>query len=163
MGSNPSVQLWKIPQRIQYQKEFTKSKRTLYVRLTYKIVTQKRIILGQVQYQQLLFGTTSATYYVTIQLVFGIDIMIIPAAISYQESIMRRKQNLMEKNNPKENRKPHRYIVHEKVLVRDKIYKININKKYEDPNKCPYPITKVWTNKIITIRRDAVHEQINIR
>ena len=39
-------------------------------------------------------------------------------------------------NNPKENRKPHRYIVREKVLVRNKKYEI----KYKQKN------TRIRTN-----------------
>ena len=42
---------------------------------------------------------------------------------------MWRKQKLSEKNNPKENLKPHRYIVREKVLVSNIKYKIKYKQK----------------------------------
>ena len=66
---------------------------------------------------------------------------------------------MIDKNNQLENknRKLHTYIILDKVLVRNK--KAN---KYEDPYVGPYPITQVYANVNITIRRGAVQERMNI-
>ena len=66
----------------------------------------------------------------------------------------------MDNDNQLENknRKPHTYIIRDKVLVHKK--KSN---KYEKPYVDPYPITQVWTNGNVTIRHGIVQERINIR
>ena len=76
------------------------------------------------------------------------------------EAIRLCEQIIIDKNKQLKNktRKPHTYIIQEKLLVRNK----NSN-KYEEPYVGPYPITQVWTNGNVTIRRGAVQERINIR
>ena len=66
-------------------------------------------------------------------------------------SIMIRKKIIIDKNNQLENKtcKPHTYITRDKVLVRK-----NKSNKYKE--------TYVSTNRIVTMRRGAVQERINI-
>ena len=66
------------------------------------------------------------------------------------EVIKLRKQKIIDENNKIENknRKPYRYIIRDKVLLRKK--KSN---KYEEPYVGPYPITQVWTNGNVTLSR----------
>ena len=106
-----------------------------------------------------------STYHTTLQatpgqLVFGRDMILNTPFIADWEAIRKRKQELIDKNNKNENKKrtPHNYRVREKVLMRNK--RAN---KYETPYLGPYPITKVWTNGNVTIRRGPVQERINIR
>ena len=106
-----------------------------------------------------------STYHTTLQatpgqLVFGRDMILNTPFIADWEAIRRRKQELIDKNNKNENAKriPYTYRVRQQVLVRNK--RAN---KYETPYIGPYPITKVWTNGNVTIRKGPVQERINIR
>ena len=69
-------------------------------------------------------------------------------------------KKIIYKNKQHENKynKPHTYRIRDKLLVRKKI-----SKKYEERYIGPYPITQVWTNGNVKIRRGAVQERINIR
>ena len=99
-----------------------------------------------------------STYHTTLQakpgqLIFGRDMILNNPLIAHWEAIRLRKQNIIDKNNQlqNKNRKPHTYIIQDKVLVCNK--KEN---KYEEPCVGPYPITQVWNNGNVTIRRGAV-------
>ena len=76
----------------------------------------------------------------SIQMVLVHDMILNTPFVIYWESVMRRKQQPINKNNQNKNIncKPHYYTVREKVLVCDK--KLT---KYEEPYKVLYPITKV--------------------
>ena len=76
------------------------------------------------------------------------------------EAISLRKQIIIYQNDQLENknRKPHTYIIQDKVVVRNK--KAN---EYEDLYVGPYTITQVWTNGNVTIRQGAMQERIDIR
>ena len=94
------------------------------------------------------------------QLVFRFDMILNIWFIAKLEAISLREQKIIDNSNQLENknRKPHTYIIWDKVLVRNK--KSN---KYEDLYVGPYPITQVWTNGDIKIRRGTVQDRINIR
>ena len=96
-----------------------------------------------------------STYHTTLQsipghMVFGCDMILNTPFIADWEAIRLRNQKIIDKDNQLENknRKPHIYIIRDKVLVRAK--KSN---KYEDPHVGPYPMTQVWTNVNATIRK----------
>ena len=76
------------------------------------------------------------------------------------EDIRLSKQIIIDKNNQLENknRKPHTYIIRDRVLVCNK--KVD---KHEKPHRGAYLITQLWTNGNVTIYRGAVQERINIR
>ena len=76
------------------------------------------------------------------------------------EAIRLHKKKIIYKNNQLENknRKMHTYRIRENVLVRKK--KSN---KYEEPYVRPYPITQIWTNGKVTIRRGTVKKHIKFR
>ena len=92
-----------------------------------------------------------------VQLVFGRDMILNTHLITDWEAINLRNQKIIDKKNQLEDKncKPHTYRIQEKVSVR-------IKKNYKDPYIDPYPITQVWTNGNITIRRGAMQERINI-
>ena len=75
--------------------------------------------------------------------------------------IKQRKENLIKKNNERENRQriQHTYKVGDKVLV----YKPGIIPTLTSPKKGPYPIVKVHTNGTVTIQRGVVVERLSIR
>jgi hypothetical protein len=72
-----------------------------------------------------------------------------------------RKQESIDESNARENKNriAHDYKVGDKVLVD----KPGIVRKMSSPRHGPYPITKVYTNGTVRIRRGAVNEQINVR
>ena len=76
------------------------------------------------------------------------------------EFIRARKQELINKNNKKENqnRIPHKYEVGNQVLV-----KKGTENKYEIPFSGPYNITNVNDNGTIGIQKGAVTDTVNIR
>ena len=72
-----------------------------------------------------------------------------------------RKQEVIDESNARENKKriKHEYRVGDKVLIE----KPGIIRKMSTPHEGPYPVTKVYTNGTVRIRRGSVNEQINIR
>ena len=92
-----------------------------------------------------------------VQMVSVRDMILNTLSILYCKAI---RQQLIDKNNKNKNknknRKPHRYEVHDKILVHEK------RNKYEEPYKGPYQITKVWKNRTVAIFRGAVQDCINI-
>lgn len=94
------------------------------------------------------------------QLVFGRD-MILP--IQYRanwERIRQQKQNIINKNNKRENstRIEHKYKVGDKVLITNMS-----NRKLHAPSQGPFPILEVNTNGTVKIQRGKIRETINIR
>ena len=94
------------------------------------------------------------------QLVFGRDMMLNVTHIADWEHIKQRKQNLINKNNARENSKrtPHSYEVGNKVLL-----KRGTENKMESPCEGPYSILKVHDNGTVRVQRGAVADTINIR
>ena len=115
----------------------------------------------------IMFGLR-ATYHTTLQatpaqLVFGRDAMLNIKFEADWKRIKDRKQQLINKNNMKENSKriKHQYNVGDKVLV-DIKYKSK-SKYGLNPFDGPYDIIKVNNNGTVVIKKGAVLETINIR
>jgi transposase InsO family protein len=107
-----------------------------------------------------------ATYHTTLQatpmqLVFGRDAIMNSAFEADWNFIRQRKQDLIRKNNLRENAKriSHEYKVNDKVLMST----TGLSKYSNDPWTGPYTITKVNTNGTIQIRNGIVTELVNIR
>lgn len=96
--------------------------------------------------------------------IFGRDMLFdIPFVADWSE-IGRRRQQLVDKNNARENtrRLPFDYIPGSRCLI---ISEINGEKKRKalDKNEGPYTVTNVYTNGTVRIQRGSVNERINIR
>ena len=76
------------------------------------------------------------------------------------EFIRTRKQNLINKNNKRENSKriPYTYSVGEQILL-----KRGTENKYETLLKGPYTVLKVNDNGTICIQQGSVEDTVNIR
>jgi len=76
------------------------------------------------------------------------------------EYIRARKQQLINKNNERENSKriEYEYQVGDKVLLRT-----GTENKYEQPYSGPHPILKINNNGTVRIQKGAVTETVNIR
>ena len=94
------------------------------------------------------------------QLVFGRDMILNINHVANWEHIKQRKQNLINKNNQRENSKriPYTYMVGDKVLL-----KRGTENKYEAPYEGPYSILKVHDNGTVRLQRGAVSDTVNIR
>ena len=93
--------------------------------------------------------------------VFGRDMLFdIPYLADWTE-IGRRRQQLANQNNQRENSKrvDFDYAVGQKVLL----IKDGILRKAEDKNDGPYVITQVFTNGTVRIQRGTINERLNIR
>ena len=71
------------------------------------------------------------------------------------QHIKKRKQNLIDKNNERENAKRVRYDY--KVGDNILIYTPDPN-KMEQPREGPYPVTQVHTNGTVTIQKGVVSQ-----
>ena len=96
--------------------------------------------------------------------IFGRDMLFdIPFIVDWSE-IGRRRQELVDKNNARENsrRLPYDYVVGSKCLI---INEINgeIQRKAKDKHEGPYTVTQVFTNGTVRIQRGSINERINIR
>ena len=94
------------------------------------------------------------------QLIFGRDMLINMQHIANWEYIKKRKQDLINKNNKRENltRREHHYKTGDKVLL-----KRGTENKYESPYEGPYSILKIHDNGTVRLQRGAVTDTINIR
>jgi hypothetical protein len=109
---------------------------------------------------------TRATYHTTTQatptqLVFGRDAILNTKFEANWRYIRQRKQELINQNNQRENKKriPHQYKIGDKVL-----YRIESLAKYSgDPYEGPYEIVHVNTNGTVRLKMDAVTDTVNIR
>ena len=106
-----------------------------------------------------------STYHTTLQktpgqLVFGRDMIFNIKHTANWEYIRTRKQDLINKNNQRENTKriPHNYSVGDKILLIK-----GTENKYEQPNSGPHPILQVFQNGTVEIQKGAVTEVVNIR
>ena len=94
------------------------------------------------------------------QFVFGRDMILNIQHQADWEAIKNRKQEIINKNNERENakRRPHSYNVRDKVLLR-----IGTENKMESPNSGPHEILQVNDNGTVRLRVDAVTDSYNIR
>ena len=107
-----------------------------------------------------------ATYHTTLgcspsQLVFGRD-MILPIAFNANwDRIRHQRQEEVHQNNARENkaRIPYTYNVGDEVYLR----KEGILRKLSTPRTGPYPVTCVFDNGTVQIKRGSVLERVNIR
>ena len=108
-----------------------------------------------------------ATYHTTTQatpsqLVFGRDAILNVRFEADWNYIRQRKQEIIRKNNERENksRKSHSYHVGDKVLY----YRRDDKAKFEsDPWEGPYTILQVNTNGTVRLEMGAITDTINIR
>ena len=106
-----------------------------------------------------------STYHTTLQatpaqLVFQRD-MVYPIQYIVEWDLLRkRKQELIQKNNVRENsrRIDYDYREGQKILIMN----TDIQRKLDNPTKGPYKIVQVHTNGNVSILRGAVIERINI-
>ena len=94
------------------------------------------------------------------QLVFGRDMILNIQHEANWEYIKQRKQNLIDKNNQRENaiRTHHMYNVGDKVLLHK-----GTQNKYETPYAGPYKIIRVNDNGTVQLQVNAVSDTYNIR
>ena len=106
-----------------------------------------------------------STYHTTLkatpgQLVFGRDMILNVTHEADWAAIKARKQELINKNNARENSKriPKEYkngnlVIMERLKAR----------KYERPYDGPFRITKVYDNGTVQIQKGIISERVNIR
>jgi hypothetical protein len=96
--------------------------------------------------------------------IFGRDMLFDIPFIADWDEIGKRRQQQVDKNNARENKKrvPYDYIVGNKVL---KINEVNGERapKAHDKNNGPYVITQVYCNGTVRIQRGSINERLNIR
>jgi hypothetical protein len=107
-----------------------------------------------------------STYHTTLQatpcqLVFGRDMIHNIAFRANWDQIQKRKQDIINKSNQKENKSriPYEYKVGDQVLLETP----GILRKLSTPRTGPYPVTNVYNNGTIRIQKGIVSERVNIR
>ena len=107
-----------------------------------------------------------STYHTTLQatpcqLVFGRDMIHNIAFRANWDRIQKRKQDIINKSNQKENKSriPYEYKVGDQVLLETP----GILRKLSTPRTGPYPVTNVYNNGTIRIQKGIVSERVNIR
>jgi len=95
------------------------------------------------------------------QLVFGRDMIHNIAFKENWNQIQKRKQDIINKFNKKENKSriPYEYKVGDQVLLETP----GILRKLSTPCTGPYPVTNVHKNGTIRIQKGIVSERVNIR
>jgi hypothetical protein len=116
-----------------------------------------------------LQSTASAirsTYHTTLQatpcqLVFGRDMIHNIAFRANWDQIQKRKQDIINKSNQKENKSqiPYEYKVGDQVLFETP----GILRKLSTPRTGPYHVTNIYKNGTIRIQKGIVSERVNIR
>ena len=94
------------------------------------------------------------------QLVFGRDMIFNIKHVANWEYIRKRKQQIIDKNNQRENarRVKHVYSVGDQVLL-----KRGTENKYEAPYKGPYEVIRVLENGTVRLTVNAVIDTYNVR
>ena len=94
------------------------------------------------------------------QLVYGRDMILNIKHVANWELIRKRKQDLIDKNNMRENanRIPYIYKEGDKVLL-----KRGTENKYETPYLGPFDILKVNDNGTVRLKMGAITDTVNIR
>jgi hypothetical protein len=111
-----------------------------------------------------------STYHTTLQatsdscqLVFGRDMIHNIAFRANWDQIQKRKQDIINKSNQKENKInsqiPYEYKVGDQVLLETP----GILRKLSTPHTGPYPVTNVYKNGTIRIQKRIVSERMNNR
>jgi hypothetical protein len=107
-----------------------------------------------------------STYHTTLQatpcqLVFGRYMIRNIAFRVNWDQIQKRKQDIINKSNQKENKSriPYEYKVGDQVLLETP----RILRKLSTPCTGPYPVTNVYNNGTIRIQKGIVSERVNIR
>jgi hypothetical protein len=107
-----------------------------------------------------------STYHTTLQatpcqLVFGRDMIHNIAFRANWDQIQKRKQDIINKPNQKENKSriPYEYNAGDQVLLETP----GILRKSSTPCTGPYPVTNVYKNGTIRIQKGNVSERVNIR
>jgi transposase InsO family protein len=107
-----------------------------------------------------------STYHTTLQatpcqLVFGRDMIHNIAFKANWNQIQKRKQDIINKSNQKENKSriPYEYKVGDQVLLETP----GILRKLSTPRTGPYPVTQVYNNGTVQIQKGIVKERVNIR
>ena len=107
-----------------------------------------------------------STYHTTLQatpcqVVFGRDMIHNIAFKANWDWIQKRKQDIINKSNNKENKSriPYQYKVGDQVLLETP----GILRKLSTPRTGPYPITQVYNNGTVQIQKGIVSERVNIR
>jgi hypothetical protein len=115
----------------------------------------------------IMFGLR-ATYHTTLQatptqLVFGRDAILNVKFEADWNQIRNRKQEIINKNNTRENAKriPYKYQVGRQVLL--DVSKTTQSKYAKNPFEGPYTILRVNDNGTIAIQKGPVIETVNIR
>ena len=105
-----------------------------------------------------------STYHTTLQktpaqLVYNRDMILDIEHVANWEYIRQRKQEIINKNNSRENskRKPHKYKVGDSILLAK-----GTENKYEQPNSGPHQVLQVFNNGTIEIQKGAVTKTVNI-
>ena len=95
------------------------------------------------------------------QLVFGRDAILNTKFEANWQMIKQRKQQIIHKNNLRENNKriEHKYSIGDKVLYQNK----TLSKFDENPWKGPYEILKINNNGTVRLQMGAIIDTINIR
>jgi hypothetical protein len=106
-----------------------------------------------------------STYHTTLQatpaeLVFGRDMLFNREFQPNWEEIRRRKQQLIDDNNRRENAKriKHTYSVGDQVL-----YRLRDSRKHHSHYDGPFTIVQTYTNGQVKIRRHNTTQKVNIR
>ena len=94
------------------------------------------------------------------QLVFGRDMILNIEHKANWELIKKRKQQIIKKNNKRENSKriPHTYQVGDKVVLTK-----GTENKYETPQSGPHTILEVFDNGTVRLQVGSVVDTYNIR
>jgi transposase InsO family protein len=106
-----------------------------------------------------------STYHTTLQnspgqLVFGRDMIFNIQHKANWEFIRQRKQQLIDKNNKRENSKRKQYVYKEGDLV---LLKVGTENKYEAPYSGPFNILKINDNGTVRLKVKSVVDTYNIR
>jgi hypothetical protein len=112
------------------------------------------------------YQANKSTYHTTLQatpcqLVFGRDMIHKISSGANWDQIQKRKQDIFNKSNQKENKSriPYEYKVGDQVLFETP----GILRKLSTPRTGPYPVTNVYNNGTIRIQKGIVSERVNIR
>jgi hypothetical protein len=140
---------------------------TWKMRTIMKIKKNKKIIHLITSFNQLHgYQAIRSTYHTTLkatpcQLVFGRDMIHNIAFREIWDQIQKRKKDIINKSNQKENKSriPYEYKVGDQVILETP----GIPRKLSTPCTGPYSVTNVYKNGTIRIKKGIVSERVNIR
>ena len=99
------------------------------------------------------------------QLAFGRVIIFHQQVLIDWDHLKQICQSEAAKNNAKENekRQEHTYHIGDFVLLLTPTYERHTKRKLQSPGEGPYPITKIFANGTVSIRRSHVDDIVSIR